>query len=112
MGRWGIRRFISLGVLAGAAAIAAAPPASAQMVTGEPPLANSSNVQLLGHIPGTAAGMNFKGHYAYVTGWAGVTVLDIAKPETPQLVGALTAAALRERGRRPLRQHPDRRQRP
>jgi hypothetical protein len=79
-----------MGVLAGAVASVTAPPASAQMVTGEPPLANSSNVQLLGHIPGTAAGMNFKGHYAYVTGWAGVTVLDIANAEQPKLVGALT----------------------
>jgi hypothetical protein len=74
-------------VLGGAVALGAALPASAQVV--EPPLANSSNVQLLDHIPGTAAGMNFKGHYAYVTGWAGVTVLDIANPAKPQLAGAL-----------------------
>jgi LVIVD repeat-containing protein len=33
--------------------------------------------------------MNFKGHYAYVTGWAGVTVLDIANPAQPRLAGAL-----------------------
>jgi len=76
-------------VLAAAATLGAALPASAQMVSGEPPLAQSSNVQLLGHIPGTAAGMNFKGNYAYVTGWAGVTVLDIANPEQPKLAGAL-----------------------
>jgi LVIVD repeat len=55
----------------------------------EPPLAASSNVHLLAHIPGTAAGMNFSGHYAYVSGWGGVTVLDIATPEAPQIVGAL-----------------------
>ena len=55
----------------------------------EPPLATSSNVQLLEHIPGTAAGMNFKDHYAYVSGWGGITVLDIAKADSPQLVGAL-----------------------
>jgi hypothetical protein len=74
-------------VLGGAAALCAALPAAAQVA--EPPLANSSNVQLLDHIPGSAAGMNFKGHYAYVTGWAGVTVLDIANPAQPRLAGAL-----------------------
>jgi hypothetical protein len=56
---------------------------------GEPPLATSSNVHYLMHIPGTAAGMNFKGHYAFVTGWTGVTVLDIAKPDEPQRVATL-----------------------
>jgi hypothetical protein len=74
-------------VLGGAGALCAALPAAAQVA--EPPLANSSNVQLLDHIPGSAAGMNFKGHYAYVTGWAGVTVLDIANPAEPRLAGAL-----------------------
>jgi hypothetical protein len=44
---------------------------------------------MLTHIPGTAAGMNFQDHYAYVTGWDGVTVLDIAKPDAPIVVGAL-----------------------
>ena len=63
-------------------------PAAAQMLPGEPPLANSSNVQLLGHIPGSAAGMNFKDHYAFVSGWGGITVLDIAKADSPRLVGA------------------------
>jgi hypothetical protein len=43
----------------------------------EPPLAASSNVHLLARIPGTAAGMNFKDHYAYVSGWGGITVLDM-----------------------------------
>ena len=33
--------------------------------------------------------MNFKDRYAYVSGWAGITVLDIAQPESPRLVGAL-----------------------
>jgi hypothetical protein len=66
-----------------------AAPAAAQSLAVDPPLANSSNVQYLGHIPGTAAGMNFKDHYAYVSGWAGITVLDIAQPEAPKLVGAL-----------------------
>jgi hypothetical protein len=55
----------------------------------EPPLANSSNVHLLAHIPGTAAGMNFKDHYAYVSGWGGITVVDIAQPASPAVVGAL-----------------------
>src|SRR3954451_24814775 len=55
----------------------------------EPPLSASSNVHLLAHIPGTAAGMNFKDHYAYVTGWSGITVLDIANPAAPRGAGTL-----------------------
>src|SRR3954451_13741229 len=55
----------------------------------EPPLAASSNVHVLDHIPGTAAGMNFKGHYAFVTGWTGLLVLDIANPASPQEVARL-----------------------
>jgi hypothetical protein len=58
-------------------------------VPADPPLATSSNVHLLTHIPGNAAGMNFKDHYAFVTGWTGVQVLDIARPESPQLVAEL-----------------------
>ena len=76
-----------IAVLALTAAIAA--PASAQMLPAEPPLAASTNVHVLGHIPGTAAGMTFKDHYAYVSGWGGITVLDIAKADSPKLVGAL-----------------------
>ena len=72
-------------VLVGLAATGAASRAGAA----EPPLAASSNVHLLAHIPGTAAGMTFSGHYAYVSGWGGLTVLDIASPEDPRLVGAL-----------------------
>jgi hypothetical protein len=67
----------------------AALPASAQQVPAEPPLAASSNVHVLEHVPGSAAGMNFKDHYAYVSGWGGITVLDIAKPDSPYVVGAL-----------------------
>jgi LVIVD repeat len=55
----------------------------------EPPLAKSSNVHLVAHIPGSAAGMNFKGHYAYVSGWGGITVLDIAQSDDPKVVGSL-----------------------
>ena len=33
--------------------------------------------------------MTFKDHYAYVSGWGGITVLDIAKADSPVLVGAL-----------------------
>jgi hypothetical protein len=83
MGRRGIRASL----LAVLLAFACAASASAQVA--EPPLANSSNVQLVGHVPGTAAGMNFKGHYAYVSGWTGVTVLDIANAAAPKVVGAL-----------------------
>src|SRR3954470_8111360 len=74
--------------LAAAFAIAFAAPASADLPA-DPPLATSSNVHLLTHIPGNAAGMNFKGHYAFVTGWTGVQVLDIAQPASPQLVAEL-----------------------
>jgi hypothetical protein len=73
-------------VVAGALAAIAAPAAHA---AAEPPLAASSNVHVLDHIPGTAAGMNFKGNYAFVSGWSGVTVLDISKPASPQIAGAL-----------------------
>jgi LVIVD repeat-containing protein len=55
----------------------------------EPPLATSSNVHLIAHIPGSAAGMNFKGHFAYVSGWGGITVLDIAEADDPKVVGTL-----------------------
>jgi hypothetical protein len=89
MCRRGIRGFISMLLLAGVVGAWNARPAAAQVLPGEPPLATSSNVQLLGHIPGSAAGMNFKDHYAYVSGWGGVTVLDIAKADSPRLVGAL-----------------------
>jgi LVIVD repeat len=80
---------MSFAVLVGASVACNAAPAAAQSLAVDPPLANSSNVQYLGHIPGTAAGMNFKDHYAYVSGWGGITVLDIAQPEAPKLVGAL-----------------------
>jgi hypothetical protein len=78
------------GLAATAVAVAcSAAPASGAIAPADPPLATSSNVHLLGHVPGTAAGMNFKGHYAYVTGWSGITVLDIAKPAAPELVGSV-----------------------
>src|SRR5215213_6763414 len=82
-----IKSLMALLALAGLAALTSAIPAVA--VTPEPPLANSSNVQVVDHIPGTAAGMNFKDHYAYVSGWSGVTVLDIADADSPEVVGAL-----------------------
>ena len=72
--------------LAMIAAVGASPASGAAL---EPPLATSSNVHFLDHIPGTAAGMNFKDHYAYVSGWGGITVLDIAEPAAPQVAGVL-----------------------
>jgi hypothetical protein len=75
-------------VVAAAVAVAGATPGVARAVA-EPPLAASSNVHLLTHIPGTAAGMNFSGHYAYVSGWTGITVLDIAVASAPQVVGVV-----------------------
>src|SRR6187551_1735935 len=83
------RTYAAKGALALAVLLAATVPQASQAAVAEPPLANSSNVHLLTHIPGTAAGMNFKDHYAFVTGWTGVQVLDIARPESPQLVADL-----------------------
>ena len=55
-----------------------------------PPLRTSSNVQLIATIPGNYAGIVFKDHYAFATGWAaGLTVFDITEPELPLPVGVL-----------------------
>jgi hypothetical protein len=52
-----------------------------------PPLAKSSNVTVLANVAtGLAIGMNFKDHYAFVTGPAGLTVLDIIDPAAPTKV--------------------------
>jgi len=83
-----IRSLSLLCAFGGLVAAVGAAPAAAQ-VPAEPPLATSSNVHLLSHVPGSAAGMNFKDHYAFVSGWGGITVLDIAKPDSPQLAGDL-----------------------
>jgi hypothetical protein len=62
----------------------------ASILPAPPPLAKSDNVAVLGNIPiAPAAGINFKDHFAFVTGWDGVSVLDIAIPESPALVGFL-----------------------
>jgi hypothetical protein len=74
----------SLLALGGVLAFLNVVPASGEVVP--LPLATSSNVHLVAHIPGSAAGMNFKDHYAYVSGWGGITVLDIAKADSPQVV--------------------------
>ena len=85
-----VRRIkLSLLALAAVAAALVLVPAAGEGDSLEPPLAASSNVHLLAHVPGTAAGMNFKDHYAYVSGWSGITVLDIAKADDPKLVGEL-----------------------
>src|SRR6266542_4340477 len=83
------RALIALLTLAAVVVVLNAMPAAGEGGALEPPLATSSNVHLLMHIPGTAAGMNFKDHYAYVSGWGGITVLDIAKADSPQVAGAL-----------------------
>jgi len=75
-----------LPALAAVVAFLNAMPAAGELVPPDPPLAASSNVQLLGHIPGNAAGMTFKDHYAFVSGWGGITVLDIAQADDPQVV--------------------------
>jgi hypothetical protein len=83
------KSLLSLLALATLVAVLNAVPAAGEGVALAPPLAASSNVQLVANIPGSAAGMNFKDHYAYVSGWGGITVLDIAQADSPQLVGAL-----------------------
>ncbi|MFL5839767.1 MAG: hypothetical protein ACJ77Z_04865, partial [Thermoleophilaceae bacterium] len=70
-----VKSLALLVALAGVVAVSSAIPPAGGAV--DPALATSSNVQLLAHIPGTAAGMNFKDHYAFVSGWGGITVLDI-----------------------------------
>ena len=72
-------------------------PSSSEALPGEPPLSHSSNVELVAHIPGQAAGMNFKDHYAFVSGWGGITVLDIARPADPQVAGFLPLPTSRTR---------------
>ena len=84
-----IRILVSLLALAALGVVSNAVPASGQGGAAEPPLATSSNVQIVDHVPGSAAGMNFKDHYAYVSGWGGISVLDIAEADSPQMVGAL-----------------------
>src|ERR671911_617026 len=84
-----IRRLMSVFALAVVVVLLTAMPAAGQTLPIEPPLAASSNVHPVAHIPGSAAGMVFKDHYAYVSGWTGVTVLDIANADSPQVVGEL-----------------------
>jgi hypothetical protein len=90
-GRRRIKMLMTLLALAAVAAVLSALPASGVGLA-EPPLAASSNVQIVAHIPGSAAGMNFKGHYAYVSGWDGITVLDIAKADSPRVAGVFPLA--------------------
>jgi hypothetical protein len=74
--------------LAVGVALFGAGPAAAQLPA-EPALATSSNVHVLEHVPGSAAGMTFKDHYAFVSGWGGITVLDIANAASPRPAGFL-----------------------
>jgi LVIVD repeat len=78
-----------LSILAALTAVASTATTASAEVPAEPPLAASSNVHVLEHVPGSAAGMVFKDHFAYVSGWGGITVLDIAQAASPQVVGAL-----------------------
>src|SRR3954466_12292626 len=73
----------------GRIALSCAASAAAQTPPAEPPLAASSNVHVIGHIPGSAAGMNFKGNYAFVSGWGGLTLFDISKADSPTPAGVL-----------------------
>jgi hypothetical protein len=82
-----IKSLAAVAALAAVVAVSTAIPTAGGAV--EPPLAASSNVQVLAHIPGTAAGMTFKDHYAYVSGWGGLTILDIAKADSPRVAGVL-----------------------
>jgi hypothetical protein len=87
--RRAITSLMSLCAVAAIAGVWTANPAAGGAPVLEPPLAASPNVHLVAHVPGTAAGMTFKDHYAYVSGWGGITVLDIAKADSPQVAGAL-----------------------
>jgi hypothetical protein len=87
--RRAITSLMSLSAVAAIVGVWTANPAAGGAPVLEPPLAASPNVHLVAHVPGTAAGMTFKDHYAYVSGWGGITVLDIAKADSPQLAGAL-----------------------
>ena len=79
-------QFLALMALAAVVIAFGMQPAGA-LGPGLPPLAKSSNVQLLGNVPtGPALGMVFKDHWAFVTGPAGLTVLDIAVPAAPVIV--------------------------
>src|SRR3954463_15189133 len=75
--------------MAVAAAAGAGPVAGETPDVTGPPLPAASRVHLHPRTPRSAAGMNFKDHYAFVSGWTGVTVLDIAQPASPQVVGVL-----------------------
>jgi hypothetical protein len=67
-------------------AIVVTPQAGSALAPALPPLARSSNVDVLGNVPtGPALGMVFKDHWAFVTGPAGLTVLDIAVPAAPTI---------------------------
>ncbi|MDQ1711070.1 MAG: hypothetical protein QOE45_520 [Frankiaceae bacterium] len=61
------------------------------LATGVGPL-SSDNVELLTTVPGSAAGMRIVGKYAYVTGWSGLTILDISTPAAPKVVSVLPIA--------------------
>jgi hypothetical protein len=61
------------------------------LVTDTPPV-SSDNVELVTTIPGSAAGMRIVGKYAYVTGWTGLTILDISTPAAPKVVSVLPIA--------------------
>jgi LVIVD repeat-containing protein len=77
---------VSLALLA-ATTIVLLPAPGRALDLGLPPLAVSSNVEVLGNVPtGPALGMSFKDHWAFVTGPTGLTVLDIADPAAPQIV--------------------------
>jgi hypothetical protein len=65
--------------------------AGTTLAPGTGPL-SSDNVSLVTTIPGTAAGMRIVGKYAYVTGWDGLTVLDISDPAAPKPVSVLPIA--------------------
>jgi hypothetical protein len=79
-------RLASLAILV-ASSLALGTPSADAIGPGVPPLAMSSNVEHVGNVAtGPALGMVFKDHWAFVTGPAGLTVLDIAVPAAPVVV--------------------------
>ncbi|HET9671812.1 MAG TPA: hypothetical protein VFQ40_03065 [Actinomycetota bacterium] len=80
----GRRRLPALPVAAIAAVALTLGAAPGSALPAVPSLATSSNVEVLGTVPtGPAFGMVFSGHWAFVTGPSGLTVLDIAAPAAP-----------------------------
>ncbi|HEX2051920.1 MAG TPA: hypothetical protein VHJ34_14985 [Actinomycetota bacterium] len=84
-----VRRALVVVACVSVALLGFVPASSGQLLPAPPALAVSDNVDVLGNVPGSFFGMNFKGDYAYATGSAGLTVFDISRPANPVVAGTL-----------------------